>query len=131
MTKPFDPFNQCTEYYYRIEKLLADNTALKAENESLRKDMLAAAQTYAEQLREALNQWINIAANCSIQSGCCCCGDSMENHASPIACGHSPVDMADSVVHSAIQKTDNALALPRDTSALDAYVAEKVKEAGR
>ena len=44
MTKPFDPFNQCTEYYYRIEKLLADNTALKAENESLRKDMLAAAQ---------------------------------------------------------------------------------------
>lgn len=97
------------------------------EREELKKQ-LAASQLHAEQLREALNQWINIAANCSIQSGCCCCGDSMENHASPIACGHSPVDMADSVVHSAIQKTDNALAIPHDTSALDAYVAEKVKE---
>ncbi len=54
MTKPFDPFNQCTEYYYRIEKLLADITALKAENESLRKDMLAAEQLNNKLLREAL-----------------------------------------------------------------------------
>lgn len=25
----------------------------------------------------------------------CCCGDSMENHDSPINCGHSPVSMRD------------------------------------
>lgn len=89
---------------------------------------LVASQAYAEQLREALNTWIEIASNCSIESGCCCCGESMEKHSSPMMCGHSPVDMADSVVRSAIQKTDKALALPRDTSALDAYVAKRLHD---
>lgn len=35
-----------------------------------------------------------------VSSGVCCCGDSMENHASPMICGHSPVDMWDDSVHS-------------------------------
>lgn len=112
----------------RVRELEKENARLKCRHSDAW-EQLAASQLHAEQLREALNQWIDIAANCSIQSGCCCCGDSMENHASPMLCGHSPVDMADSVVHSAIQQTDNAIAIPHSTSALDAYVAEKVKEA--
>jgi len=35
----------------------------------------------------------NIFRNCTVEYGCCCCGDSMEGHADPMACGHSPVDM--------------------------------------
>lgn len=31
--------------------------------------------------------------NAEVQSGVCCCGDSMEGHANPMNCGHSPVDM--------------------------------------
>lgn len=42
------------------------------------KEQAAASQAYAEQLRVALNAWIGIASNCSIESGCCCCGESME-----------------------------------------------------
>lgn len=36
MTKPFDPFNQCTEYAYQIQELLAANAALEAEVVRLR-----------------------------------------------------------------------------------------------
>lgn len=28
----------------------------------------------------------------SVSSGVCCCGDPMAQHASPMNCGHSPVD---------------------------------------
>ena len=31
MTKPFDPFNQCTEYAKQIQELLAANAALKEQ----------------------------------------------------------------------------------------------------
>ena len=31
MTKPFDPFNQCTEYANQIQELLATNAALELE----------------------------------------------------------------------------------------------------
>ena len=64
---------------------------------------------------EALNAWLGIASNCSIESGCCCCGESIENHSSPMMCGHSPVDMADSVVRGAIQKTDEALSAIKES----------------
>jgi len=119
----------------RIAELEEENARLRfalADIEALElgtSERLAASQAYAEQLREALCQWVGIASNCSIESGVCCCGESIENHSHPMACGHSPVDMADSAVHGAIDKTDKALALPRDTSALDAYVEQKVKEA--
>jgi len=105
MIKPFDPFNQCTEYYYRIEKLLADNTALKAENESLRKDMLAAEQLNNKRLRDALQAYIDEHEECQDADDWMAMMCSMEAH------------------HAA----DEALSQPADTSALDAYVAEKVK----
>ena len=36
MTKPFDPFNQCTEYAKQIQELLAANAALELEVVRLR-----------------------------------------------------------------------------------------------
>ena len=36
MTKPFDPFNQCTEYARQIQELLAANAALELEVMRLR-----------------------------------------------------------------------------------------------
>ena len=95
------------------------------------RQQLAAAQLNNKLLRDALNQWIGIASNCSIESGCCGCGESIENHSHPMICGHSPVDMADSVVREAIDSTEKALSIPTSTEALDAYMAEKVKEAGK
>lgn len=35
-----------------------------------------------------------------VSSGVCCCGDDMEKHASPMICGHSPVDQWDDSVYS-------------------------------
>ena len=63
-----------------------------------------------EVLTRELNNWLGIAANCAIESGVCCCGEYMKNHSNPMSCGHSPVDMADSAVNGAIEKTDKALA---------------------
>lgn len=65
-------------------------------------DQLAAAQVYAEQLLEALEKLATIANQYA---------------------GHYPYQVATIV--------DAALSLPADTSALDAYVAAKVKEAGK
>lgn len=36
--------------------------------------------------------------NAEVSSGVCCCGDNMVNHASPMICGHNPVDMWDHAV---------------------------------
>lgn len=108
----------------RVRELEEENARLRfalADTEALElgtSERLAASQLRETQLREALNAWIEIASNCSIESGCCCCGESMENHSSPMICGHSPVDMADSVVHSAIQKTDKALAPIKESEAM-------------
>ena len=130
-----------------IEQLTARIAELEAENERLKVDrakkqkesvtifdvncelraQLAAEQLNNKLLRDALNQWIGIAANCSIESGCCCCGESIENHSHPMTCGHSPVDMADSVVHEAINRTDKALSTPFTPTALPELI-EKVEK---
>ena len=36
--------------------------------------------------------------NAQVSSGVCCCGDSMQGHADPMASGHSPVDVWDNAV---------------------------------
>jgi hypothetical protein len=37
----------------------------------------------------------------------CCCGDSMEGHASPLTCGHSPVSMYDHYMSDKESKNDD------------------------
>ena len=95
----------------RETELLAANAALEAE---------------VLRLRECLNNWIGIAGNCTIESGCCCCGESMDDHSHPMSCGHSPQDMADGAVNSAIEKTNKALSSPLTTTALNELI-EKVE----
>ena len=125
----------------KVAELEEENARLKAECDDIKqvqfprkleavavgwKKQLAAEQLNNQLLRDALNQWIGIASNCSIESGCCCCGESIENHSHPMTCGHSPVDMADSVVHEAINRTDKALSLTASTEALNELI-EKVE----
>lgn len=63
----------------RIKLAHAEGRAIRAEAK------LATA-------REALQGWLELASHCTIEEGVCCCGDNMENHTSPMDCGHSPVD---------------------------------------
>ena len=74
-------------------------------------DKIIAQQARIEQLR-------NFIKHAQVSSGVCCCGDGMEGHPSPMACGHSPVDMWD--YHSA-QLLE---AVPDDLSALRAHDAK-------
>ena len=49
------------------------------------------------------------------------------NHSHPTICGHSPVDMADSVVRGAVDSTDKALSIQASTEALNELI-EKVEK---
>ena len=51
--------------------------------------------TEIARLREALASGISVIDNCDIESGWCCCGESMDNHSNPMTAGHSPVDQGD------------------------------------
>ena len=87
--------NEIEQLTVRVRELEEETRQLRVIIDEENKDHIerqAASQTYAEQLREALE---------------------LLNKASNIGCG----------------LVDKALALPHDTSVLDAYVAEKVNEA--
>ena len=75
----------------------------------------------AQQAR--IEQLTNFIKYAQVSSGVCCCGDSMEGHSSPMACGHSPVDMWD--YHSG----ELLEAYPDDLSALRAHDAAIWREA--
>lgn len=82
-----------------IKALMSDNVEMRTQNSVAHK---------------MLDEWLNVAANCSIESGCCCCGDDMARHSSAMSCGHSPVDMADALVLSLVEKSTAALAKWRE-----------------
>ncbi len=48
--------------------------------------------------------------HCSLDSGCCHCGDSMDRHSDPMHCGHTPVDMGWTAAESWIAKAEGLLA---------------------
>ena len=56
-----------------------------------------------------LEAWINVATHCTIEEGVCCCGDSMDTHAEPMDCGHSPVDHGAYIVESLVEETNATL----------------------
>ena len=100
----------------RIAELEAENERLKVENRDSCVGLndyygkqLAASQLSETQLREALQTYIDEHEECQDADDWMAMMCSMEAH------------------HTA----DEALSQPSDTSALDAYVAEKVKEAGK
>ena len=96
----------------RVRELEEENARLRfalADTESLElgtSERLAASQAYAEQLRVALQTFIDEHEECTDADDWMAMLCSIEAH------------------HVA----EEALALPRDTSALDAYVEQKIKE---
>ncbi len=64
-------------------------------------------QLAAEQANNA--KLMDFIAHAQVSSGVCCCGDAMNGHASPMTCGHSPVDMWDYAVSSLLDtKSDDS-----------------------
>lgn len=53
--------------------------------------------------------------NAPVASGVCCCGDSMENHADPMSCGHIPVDMWDDYKEGLFDQSPTISLARRDT----------------
>ena len=53
---------------------------------------------------------IDFIEGAEVSSGMCCCGDDMARHASPINCGHSPVDMWDNCVKNLRAEFDKFVA---------------------
>lgn len=56
------------------------------------RQFVTAAQERIAELEGLVEQAETIFTHCTVSDGVCCCGDSMENHADPMWCGHSPVD---------------------------------------
>lgn len=44
------------------------------------------------ELLAIVHRTVGMIENTSIETGCCCCGDGMDGHASPMICGHSATD---------------------------------------
>lgn len=44
------------------------------------------------ELKQAIRQSIALLDSAGLENGVCCCGDNMQGHSDPMACGHSPVD---------------------------------------
>jgi hypothetical protein len=76
-----------------IERHVAICAEQATEMETLRHDR-ASARIKVEALRALLDRTTGLLSHANIASGCCCCGDSMESHATAYVCGHEKLDMA-------------------------------------
>lgn len=61
-------------------------------------------------LASLVREMLDNLKHCSLSSGCCHCGDSMDRHADPMSCGHTPVDMGWTAADNWIEKAEAALA---------------------
>lgn len=96
----------------RADDLLAAIRALKS---APKPTPLAAALAVPEvrALVTELEGWLNIAANCEITSGVCCCGENMESHQDPMVCQHTPTDHGSYVASQMTASTTAVLAKMR------------------
>jgi len=65
-------------------------------------------------LRTLLNRWVGVIEQCTVTTGYCCCGDSMENHSDPMICGHVAVDMG--AYHVGLLLDDTRAALAKEST---------------
>ena len=72
--------------------------------------MDAETKALVERLRDIVGQAIFIMEECTVSSGFCGCGDSMERHADPMLSGHSPVDYGSYVANRWLNSARAALA---------------------
>lgn len=86
----------------KVDRISAERDRLAAENAAM---------------RDLLCSWVSIAENCAIETGICCCGDNMEHHSEPMACGHVATDHGGYVAETTLKETRAALASsqPRKT----------------
>ncbi|WP_313329432.1 hypothetical protein [Comamonas sp.] len=55
-----------------------------------------------QELESALQGTVDFLTHAPLETGICCCGDSMSQHGNPMDCGHSPVDSGGYAVSSHI-----------------------------
>ena len=63
-----------------------------------------------ESLRDVIRRCADFIENAPVSSGVCCCGDSIEHHADPMSCGHSPRDQWDYSAESMVAELRAATA---------------------
>ena len=88
-----------------LENLYSKTVASQQAAAELRR--LHAVNTELLEIAESVQGMIS---NCDVSSGICCCGDSMENHASPMSCGHTPRDSGEYAASSLLKKARAAIA---------------------
>lgn len=59
--------------------------------------------------RQLIEEMLDNLKHCSLNSGSCHCGDSMDKHADPMWCGHTPVDMGWTAADAWIKKAEKWL----------------------
>jgi hypothetical protein len=64
----------------------------------------------SDTLAEALRDLVGLTSRLDHAEGYCCCGDSMEDHESPMFCGHMPVDVGEYYVGKSLDAARAALA---------------------
>ena len=63
----------------------------------------------SESLRIAAKAALETLRKGQFYEGVCCCGESMENHTSPLFCGHTPVDFGEYYAAMTIENLAAAL----------------------
>lgn len=63
-----------------------------------------------EELERLVRSMLDNLANCTLDSGCCHCGEEMNKHSEPMNCGHTPVDMGWTAADEWIKQAQAALA---------------------
>ncbi len=85
-------------------------------------DLIERQAAQIEMMREFI-------ARAPASSGVCCCGEAMDNHSSPMNCGHTPVDLWDHSVEQILSTTPDQ-ALKQFAERVREYCAEICDEIG-
>lgn len=83
--------SECVARWDASTALIASEAARKLAEERLAKAV------------EALGACIASLERADTSEDVCCCGDNMDGHSDPMACGHVPVDMGDYYAQSALK----------------------------
>lgn len=89
------------QFSAQILGLREERDRLREERDSQQRVCIAEMEK-VNQLRTRIakfEQFVEWVKHAPVSSGVCCCGDGMKNHASPLTCGHEPVDEWDHALH--------------------------------
>ncbi len=91
-------------------KLVAEAKLAEVEKER------DAAKTLLDKAAVALEACVASLERADTSEVVCCCGDSMDGHASPMDCGHNPTDMGDYYAGLALEAARAALTTENQTN---------------